>query len=495
MIRLLGDFLVFVVPILGILLIIGLIKPSLVSNIMKRLPDPIGEFFEKVNNRKKILLVYGVSCLLLMIIGPTLSPVEHFETGKKYYEKEDWAGAVNNLSKVSTDDENYAEALELLSVAKENRTREQAEEILSGAKTSFEEKKWSEVIDLLSDFPKDHSLTKEVNKLLTNAKEKRFEEEGEEVVENAKMAFEEKNWDKVNELLSGFPKDHPLTNEANTLLKTSKEIQKNLVLQEEFEIKRNSFREDYSDAPNEIKKSAIWVEANEWTRQFGRSRGWKINNWYGTIEDLSTDQGGDFLTLSISSRKFGTRIDYETWNNRFSDMDDNTMPKKGSKIYNQAAELLEGDYVYFSAELLSDSEKGIKESSMTESGSLRAPEFKVRFTDIRPEIGSETETPADDSETQGTVESSSKKSSFTQLLHEYGDLLDDYADIMKKVSEGDLSAMSEMMSITEKVTKWMEKWEKELEASNDDLSPSDLADIMKEYQRLLERYQEIVSNM
>ena len=58
-----------------------------------------------------------------------------------------------------------------------------------------------------------------------------------------------------------------------------------------------------------------------------------------------------------------------------------------------------------------------------------------------------------------------------------------------------MSAMSEMMSITEKVTKWMEKWEKELEASNDDLSPSDLADIMKEYQRLLERYQEIVSNM
>jgi hypothetical protein len=96
---------------------------------------------------------------------------------------------------------------------------------------------------------------------------------------------------------------------------------------------------------------------------------------------------------------------------------------------------------------------------------------------------------------KSAVESSSKKSDLTQLLHEYGDLLDDYADIMKKVSEGDLSAMSEMMSITEKVTKWMEKWEKELEASNDDLSPSDLADIMKEYQRLLERYQEIVSNM
>ena len=299
MIKLLGDVLLFLGPILGMFLIIGMIKPSLVSNIMKRLPDPIGRFFEKVNTRKKVLLVYGVSCVLLMIIGPTLSPGEYFETGKKYYEKEDWARAVNNLSKVSTDDENYDEAQKLLTVAKENKTRENAEEILSEAKTSFEEKKWSEVIDLLSNFPKDHSLTKEVDKLLTNAKEKKFDEDAEEILSEANKKLKEDDWDKVNELLSGFPKDHPLTNEANTLLKTSKEIQKNLVLQEEFEIKRNSFREAYSDAPNEIKKSAIWVEANEWTGEFGKKCGWKINNWYGTIEDLSTDQGGDVLTLSI----------------------------------------------------------------------------------------------------------------------------------------------------------------------------------------------------
>jgi|TARA_B100001964_G_scaffold177685_1_gene195874 hypothetical protein len=112
-------------------------------------------------------------------------------------------------------------------------------------------------------------------------------------------------------------------------------------------------------------------------------------------------------------------------------------------------------------------------------------------------VGSETETPADDSETQGTTESkpANKKSNLAQLLHEYGEILDDYADIMKKVSEGDLSAMSEMTTYVERITEWTEKWGKELEASQDDLSPSELADIMKEYQRLLERYQEIASNM
>jgi len=55
--------------------------------------------------------------------------------------------------------------------------------------------------------------------------------------------------------------------------------------------------------------------------------------------------------------------------------------------------------------------------------------------------------------------------------------------------------MSEMTTYVERITEWTEKWGKELEASQDDLSPSELADIMKEYQRLLERYQEIASNM
>ena len=95
---------------------------------------------------------------------------------------------------------------------------------------------------------------------------------------------------------------------------------------------------------------------------------------------------------------------------------------------------------------------------------------------------------------KSSVSSSSNKTEFVEMLHEYGDLLDDYADIMAKVSEGDMSAMSEMTTYLEKVTKWTEKWEKELDASRDDLSPSDLADIMKEYQRLFERYQEILQS-
>ena len=61
---------------------------------------------------------------------------------------------------------------------------------------------------------------------------------------------------------------------------------------------------------------------------------------------------------------------------------DNTMPAKGSKIYKQVAEFAEGDYVYFSAKTIKDSQRGMKEGSLTELGSLKRPEFIVKFTDI-----------------------------------------------------------------------------------------------------------------
>ena len=291
MIKLLGDVLLFLGPILGMFLIIGMIKPSLVSNIMKRLPDPIGEFFEKVNNRKKVLLVYGVSCVLLMIIGPTLSPVEYFETGKQYYEKEDWAGAVNNLSKVSTDDENYAEALELLSVAKENRTREQAEEILSGAKTSFEEKKWSEVIDLLSNFPKDHSLTKEVDKLLTNAKEKKFDEDAEEILSEANKKLKEDDWDKAIEMLSDFPKDHRLFTEANSIL--TRAIGRKV---------QNNFTQTWSDLVKKHASSDTKAKKSHFLSMVNNHLNEKkvIKNWYGKILEV----GDDYVTVEHNGIKY-----------------------------------------------------------------------------------------------------------------------------------------------------------------------------------------------
>jgi|TARA_B100000315_G_C14461155_1_gene533780 outer membrane PBP1 activator LpoA protein len=96
---------------------------------------------------------------------------------------------------------------------------------------------------------------------------------------------------------------------------------------------------------------------------------------------------------------------------------------------------------------------------------------------------------------QSSSKSSVSSSSYKQMLQQYGDILDDYADVMKKVGAGDMSAMQEMLSHTEKITKWMEKWETEMSTAKNDLSAGDLADIMKEYQKLSNKYLKIASNM
>lgn len=153
-------------------------------------------------------------------------------------------------------------------------------------------------------------------------------------------------------------------------------------LQTEFETKRNEFYEKYRQAPNEIKKSAIWRKANEWTKHFYIEHGSEIIDWYGKINRLSTDQGGDVLHVSIGSSISGTQIQYRTMNNRFSDLGYHTMPEIGSRIYEQASNFKVGDYVYFSLEFVPNTEDEIWESSLTELGSLQNPEFIVWFRDI-----------------------------------------------------------------------------------------------------------------
>ena len=95
-----------------------------------------------------------------------------------------------------------------------------------------------------------------------------------------------------------------------------------------------------------IKKSSIWNDANDWTKTWTENNEWEIDNWYGIVDELSTDQGGDVLSLGVNSDYSGIQINYKTWNNRFSDSSDNTMPSRGSIIYNQSSELKVGDWVH-----------------------------------------------------------------------------------------------------------------------------------------------------
>ena len=154
-------------------------------------------------------------------------------------------------------------------------------------------------------------------------------------------------------------------------------------IQSDFEAVRKSFFERYEEAQNDIKKSAVFTDANNHAKKFRKDNEGMIKNFVGKLTSMRTDQGGEHVSIVVQSKNSDIKVSYKTWSSSFSDMDDSTRPKKGSSVYNQIAELNEGDYVVFSAKILRDSQRGMKEGSMTERGSLRAPEFIVKFTDIK----------------------------------------------------------------------------------------------------------------
>jgi len=141
----------------------------------------------------------------------------------------------------------------------------------------------------------------------------------------------------------------------------------------EFERQRANYYNQYVNAKNDIRKSQIYNEANSYSRKYAEKHNFRFNNWYGTLKTIYTSQGGTNLFFEITSKLSDITIRYKV----------NYDISPQSKIYNQIADLGEGDKVLFDFEFIPDSKRGIVEASFSESGSLRAPEFNVFFHNVR----------------------------------------------------------------------------------------------------------------
>lgn len=108
-----------------------------------------------------------------------------------------------------------------------------------------------------------------------------------------------------------------------------------------------------------------------------------VEGWEGTVDEVTTTFDGK-ATLSI---KLPCTAEVKTWNNTFSDsMDGNsTLVAKGSPLYARLATLSRGTKVRFSGDFIRDSGKDyLRESSVSEAGSMTDPEFIFRFSDVSP---------------------------------------------------------------------------------------------------------------
>ena len=164
-----------------------------------------------------------------------------------------------------------------------------------------------------------------------------------------------------------------------------KEISENPLL--EFPVNQQRFlkviddyRAKYDDAPNELKKSSVRTErGNKIKEALGNTH--DFSNWVGVIEQMqTTGKGKAIFTIEIE----GTRIKMGTVNSEFSDLLDNTLIEQSNPLFDVISELHKGDKVIVNGSFLSSSGNDyVKEYSITEKGSMKSPNFLVRFINIQ----------------------------------------------------------------------------------------------------------------
>lgn len=124
--------------------------------------------------------------------------------------------------------------------------------------------------------------------------------------------------------------------------------------------KAKEFCQQYRDAPNEIKKSAVFNKSEAFLKKQ------KLKELKGTIEEISTSQGGGVLHLEINVGD----ITFTT--PAFSAI------KKGSTVYKQVTELAEDQCVIFTASNVESF--GLTESTMV----CNHDDFYVKFRKVKP---------------------------------------------------------------------------------------------------------------
>lgn len=148
--------------------------------------------------------------------------------------------------------------------------------------------------------------------------------------------------------------------------------------QSAFEKARISRFNSYKSAPNEIKKSQVFNEANEETVRIALENHERMDGWIAKLNTIETSQGGLDVTVKMESPLKSTYRSETTLGFGIT---------KKDPVYNQIGELKEGDLVRFSGTLVRNpmtlkDPKPIFERSLTEEGSLEEPEYVVKISAI-----------------------------------------------------------------------------------------------------------------
>lgn len=138
------------------------------------------------------------------------------------------------------------------------------------------------------------------------------------------------------------------------------------------------YRAAISQGVNELKKTNLRTARKRAIQQALGSL--KVSGWVGQVASMGTTSDG----LAYVAVQIPCGATIMTWNNGLSDIGDATLIRNGSALYGAVADLSDKQAITFSGRFVAAREDYVKESSLTESGSMTDPEFIFRFASIAP---------------------------------------------------------------------------------------------------------------
>jgi hypothetical protein len=134
----------------------------------------------------------------------------------------------------------------------------------------------------------------------------------------------------------------------------------------------------FANAPNDMAAGA--VRAQRKVAICNSLSSLSFSGWVGKITKMSANsEGKGVLEIEIAPN-----VSLKTWNNSFSDRNDITLIDPNSTLFQKVVRLSVGAKVRIDGNFIRDSIDCVHEASMSTSGSMRDPEFIVRFNDLNP---------------------------------------------------------------------------------------------------------------
>jgi hypothetical protein len=144
------------------------------------------------------------------------------------------------------------------------------------------------------------------------------------------------------------------------------------------------FRDRLDSAKNDLQRSAVVNDCNKARNLYFKDRKSRLHNWAGKVADISTGNNGDWAFIKIIGDVDGFPISYQTHFQRWSVWGEQSILVKGTKVYNQAAQLSIGENVIFSGKIIGSLFYAISEDNAIDVESVMAPTIVLKFESVVP---------------------------------------------------------------------------------------------------------------